>query len=108
MKNYTLQQLIYVFIWVLLQACTPEETITPQPLELGALFSDHMVLQQKENVPIWGTYTPKQEIILSTTWGEEVQANVGADGKWQVNLQTPSAGGPYEISINTIDTSFNN
>lgn len=106
MKNYTLQQLIFVFIWVFLQACTPKETITPQPLELGSLFSNSMVLQQKENVPIWGTYTPKQEITVRTTWGEEVQTEVGTDGKWRADLQTPSAGGPYELSINTIDTSL--
>ncbi|MGY9053745.1 MAG: hypothetical protein ACKVH9_09340 [Rhodobacterales bacterium] len=41
------------------------------PLQLPALFSDHMVLQQKSNVRFWGTYTPNNEITISTSWENE-------------------------------------
>ena len=64
------------------------------------LFTDHMVLQQKTTLEIWGTATPSKKVTLTTSWdGATYSDTAGADGGWKVEVTTPSYGGPYTISI---------
>jgi len=69
---------------------------------LPSFFSDNMVLQQNENVSIWGSDNPNVNITVSTNWGWGVQSTTKSDenGKWKIKIMTPSAGGPYTIMIN--------
>ena len=67
-------------------------------LELPQLFSDHMVLQRGEELPIWGTSSRRDRITISIN-GKEVKTRAGRDGKWQAILPTMEAGGPYTLSI---------
>ena len=68
-------------------------------LTLPAIFNNNMVLQQDSNVPVWGKANPGEEITVSANWDEDASAITENDGKWQVKIQTPKAGGPYEISV---------
>jgi sialate O-acetylesterase len=70
-------------------------------LVLNALFTDHMVLQQKENVAFWGTYTPNKKITVRGSWGKESTCVSDNKGHWKLNVPTPEAGGPYQVSIAT-------
>lgn len=72
-------------------------------LSLNPLFSDHMVLQQQDNVTFWGTYNPMEKVTISGSWGEESVTNSDSKGNWKLNLKTPKAGGPFEVSITTQD-----
>ena len=72
---------------------------TTDSLELNPLFSDHMVLQQKSNVKLWGTSVPTNEITVTSSWGKEVSTSVDKEGNWSVSIETPTAGGPYKIQI---------
>ena len=68
-------------------------------VELPSILSDNMVLQQKENVAIWGTATGKK-VTIATTWSKaKTVVTPDADGKWSARIATPEAGGPYEITI---------
>ena len=68
-------------------------------VELPSIFSDNMVLQQKENVAIWGTATGKK-VTITTTWSKKkVVVTPGTDGRWFTRIPTPAAGGPYEITV---------
>ncbi|WP_461533162.1 sialate O-acetylesterase [Sinomicrobium sp.] len=67
--------------------------------KLGALFSDHMVLQRETEVSIWGTDNPDTKISISTEWGEKASAVTDADGKWKLTVKTTDAGDPYTIEI---------
>lgn len=58
-----------------------------------------MVLQQKANVKLWGTFMPAHEITISSSWGNEAKAIVDKTGNWNVSLKTPAAGGPHRIQI---------
>src|SRR5690348_381435 len=70
-------------------------------VKLPALFSDHMVLQQKARVPLWGWGSPSEEISIEASWQKDkVQTKVDASGNWKVEVETPQAGGPYKIKIN--------
>ena len=66
----------------------------------AAVFCDHMVLQQKSNVPIWGWSSPDEKITVQPNWLQE-NASVTADkqGNWKLEIKTPQAGGPYTIKI---------
>lgn len=69
-------------------------------LSLPAMFSDNMVLQQKTNIPIWGKTTPGNTVKVITSWNKKsYSATANAGGDWVMSIETPSAGGPYEIQI---------
>ena len=70
-------------------------------LDLPSLWSDHMVLQQKSDVLLWGTSKKGEHIDIITSWdSREYKTRAQPDGSWQLKVRTPSAGGPYQIEIN--------
>ncbi len=74
-------------------------------VQLPAFIGDNMVLQQKEKVKIWGTSTSVgKELRVNTSWNNKnYQVEVDQQGGWQVYLETPKYGGPYQITINDGD-----
>lgn len=54
-------------------------------VKLPAIFTSHMVLQQKLANPVWGTAAPGEDVTVSI--GEQkLSAKAGDDGKWRVKL----------------------
>ena len=47
------------------------QTSKQKKLILNHLFSDHMVLQQGEDVAFWGTYKPNEKITISGSWNQK-------------------------------------
>ncbi|WP_035141412.1 sialate O-acetylesterase [Flavobacterium daejeonense] len=69
-------------------------------IKLPALFSDNMMLQQQSSAPIWGWADKNQSLKIQTSWDAKTyEVKADKDGKWKIALQTPIAGGPYEIKI---------
>lgn len=67
---------------------------------LPALFSDGMVLQRSSDAPVWGWDIPGTEISVTASWdGRSCTATAGEDGRWMTRIETPEAGGPYEITV---------
>lgn len=66
---------------------------------LPAFFSNNMVLQQNEKVPVWGMDDPQTIITVSGSWGVKVKTKTNDDGSWRLSIQTPVAGGPYSVTI---------
>lgn len=58
-----------------------------------------MVLQQKTKAPFWGWGEPGEKLEIEASWGARASAAAGPDGRWMTKLQTPAAGGPYEIKV---------
>jgi sialate O-acetylesterase len=68
---------------------------------LPALFSDHMVLQQNDDVKFWGWANPNEEVVIKASWSEEeFKIKASNQAYWEIKVKTPSAGGPYIIKIN--------
>jgi len=70
-------------------------------ITLPSVFSDHMVLQQNNEVKFWGWGNPNEEVIIKPSWTQEiykVKANNLAE--WEILIETPKYGGPYTISFN--------
>ncbi len=68
-------------------------------LELPTIFSDNMVLQQNENVNIWGKSAAKSTVKIETSWGQVVETQADNSGEWKTTIPTVGAGGPYNINI---------
>jgi len=84
-------------------SCQPDQK---KELKIDQLFSDFIVLQQKQEVAFWGVYTPGQEVTISADWGEKVWTKADNHGMWKLKLPTPPAGGPYSIKIETEDSTI--
>ena len=91
-KRYSLFLSSVIFFFL---SCTNQK----EELELAAVFSDHMVLQQQSLVPIWGKGQPGETITIEASWDKKLTTTVDATGNWKLNLQTPAYGGPYTITI---------
>ncbi|MCC9137607.1 sialate O-acetylesterase [Pontibacter silvestris] len=75
-------------------------------VQLPAVFSNHMVLQQNSEVTVWGWAKTGEEVTVIPSWNN-TPIKVKADNlaKWQVKLQTPAAGGgPYTIKVQGYNT----
>ncbi len=68
-------------------------------LRLGALFSDHMVLERDRQNPIWGWDEPGQAITLTVLGAPGLapsSARAAADGSFTLSCPALSAGGPEQ------------
>ncbi|WP_417291023.1 sialate O-acetylesterase [Corallibacter sp.] len=67
---------------------------------LPAIFSDHMVLQQNENVKFWGWATPNEEVTVMPSWTDKVfKVTTNSQAKWEVLVKTPKSGTSYTITV---------
>ncbi len=67
---------------------------------LPSVISDHMVLQQNQTVKIWGWGSPLENIVVTPSWdNSESKTIVNNHAYWELQLKTPSASGPYTITI---------
>lgn len=55
-------------------------------VRLPALFTDHMVLQQGLDLPVWG-WADEGERVTVTFRGQEKTATAAAGGRWEVRLK---------------------
>jgi sialate O-acetylesterase len=65
---------------------------------LPHLIGDHMVLQQKHEIHIWGKADPGEMISVSLA-DHNSKAQADADGNWSVQLPPMTAGGPFSLNI---------
>ena len=73
---------------------------TNAEIKLPAIFGSHMVLQQQTEVAVWGNAVPDQTVRVLTSWdGKSYKVQSDAVGTWKLRISTPTAGGPYTISI---------
>lgn len=69
-------------------------------ISLAPVFSDHMVIQQKTNVAIWGKAEPGKTVDLQVPWSKTpFKTRADEQGNWTIKVPTPSYGGPYKINI---------
>ena len=69
-------------------------------IKLPAIFSDHMVLQQKTRATFWGWADPGEKVTIQASWSTtSLTTQTDPSGKWTLQIPTPSAGGPFVITI---------
>lgn len=84
-------------------------TIAAQQLTLPTVIGSGMVLQQNDNVNIWGWAKKSAKITVKAQWlDEEFMTKADEDGKWMVTIPTPA--GSYEeytITVSDNKTTIN-
>jgi sialate O-acetylesterase len=69
-------------------------------VRLPAVLADNMVLEQHATAKLWGWCDPGEKIFITPSWGEFTDSVKGTrDGRWELRVATPAAGGPYTIEI---------
>ena len=63
----------------------------------NALFSDHAVLQQGVEVPVWGK--AKEGEIVTVKIQDQTQTVTAESGKWMVRFKVLKPGGPFTLLI---------
>jgi sialate O-acetylesterase len=92
-----MKSLMRVFFWISLLLTTSS---LYAKVKLPAILGDNMVLQQKTAVKIWGWATENAKIKVTTSWDKKsLSTTSDSKGNWLLKVNTPDAGGPFEISI---------
>jgi sialate O-acetylesterase len=74
-----------------------DSTIKP-----AALFTDHMVLQRDQAVPVWGLAGPGEEVAVEFA-GQKKTAKASAEGRWMVKLDPLKASAePRELKAGAV------
>ncbi|GAB2943517.1 sialate O-acetylesterase [Hymenobacter coalescens] len=69
-------------------------------ITLPKLLADHLVLQQKTTVALWGWAAPGEQVTVRASWRQQpVQTTADAQGDWLVRVPTAKAGGPYTLTF---------
>lgn len=95
MKKLSCLKLFLTFILISSGTC-----ILQSQTSTASIFGNNMVLQQSTDANIWGWDKPGQKIKVRTSWNNnEYASSSDMDGKWIIKIKTPSAGGPYKITV---------
>jgi len=71
-----------------------------QTLKLASIFADDMVLQQNDQVPIWGWTNSGGEVTIIPSWGDTIKINAEGTSKWKTTIPTPDGSyTPHSIQI---------
>ena len=84
--------------------CLLSFSLTEAKVRLPNFFSDNMVLQQQSECNIWGWKASGKKVVILTSWDKKsYNVPVNKDGRFQVTIKTPKAGGPYFIGFKDED-----
>jgi sialate O-acetylesterase len=68
-------------------------------VQLNGMFTDHMVLQRNQLVPVWGTADPGEQVIVEFA-GQKQSATAKQDGSWMAHLNSMKASSsPQMLSV---------
>lgn len=77
-------------------AASPQDA-APLPF-VSPIFGDNMVIQRGKPNAFWG-WTQPGDAVRVEIGDKSATSTAGADGRWQVRLEPPEAGGPYTVKI---------
>ncbi len=67
---------------------------------LPSLLQDNAVLQQNETIVLWGWGEANKKLTVRPSWTKQkYMTDISAEGAWEIEVETTSAGGPYSISF---------
>jgi len=69
-------------------------------IRLPNILSDGAVLQRNTRITLWGWANPAEKLSVIASWSKDTVKTVTQNSsRWELNINTPEAGGPYEIKI---------
>lgn len=67
-------------------------------IRLPKIFGDNMVLQRDHSIPVWGWADSREKITIKFNQQTKT-VTTDKSGKWMINLDAVTAGGPYQMTI---------
>lgn len=67
-------------------------------VRMARIFSDHVVLQRQQPIPVWGWAKPGETVKTSLA-GQTQLAKADPSGKWMVRFTPLEAGGPHTLAV---------
>lgn len=74
-------------------------------LEVSPYFSDHMVLQRDQPIPVWGKAAPGGEVGI-TFRDDSATTKADASGRWRVDLPPQTVGDPAPLKVTSDGTTI--
>ena len=72
---------------------------------LPAFFTDNMVIQQRSTLILPGKAKPGKQVMVKASWdNRKYTVKAATDGSFTLQLPTPAAGGPYQITLSDGET----
>lgn len=69
-------------------------------IKLAKIFTDNMVLQQNQEVKIWGTAKAGEAVSIEASWNKTAKTTANEKGEWETTIKTPKAGnGNYQLTV---------
>lgn len=69
-------------------------------ISLPQIFGDNMVLQRESEIYLYGWASPNETFTITTGWDNRtIEVKTGVNAKWRITVNTPQAGGSYEIDF---------
>jgi sialate O-acetylesterase len=92
MKKLAVPLILFIFF------ISPRSVLSK--ISLPAIFNNHMVLQQKSQIKLWGWAKPRESVTIISSW-DATPITVKADNRanWSATIKTPSAGGPHTLTF---------
>ena len=75
--------------------------VTEAKVSLPQLFQSGMVLQRGKLIPVWGTAQPGEKVTIQFN-KKQYDTTADAEGRWRIDLPKMKAGGPYELTVNSL------
>ena len=86
---------------ILLLAITCVSFTASAEVRLPQLFQSGMIMQRGKPIPIWG-WADKGEQVTITFQKKTYTTAANEQGRWQIDLPKMKAGGPYELTVNSL------
>lgn len=88
-----MKRIVLLFLGLMAVACS-----AAQAIELPRVFSDGMVLQRGQAIPVWGKSAANAKVTLEFA-DSKVATQADASGAWRAELPAQAAGGPHVLRI---------
>ncbi len=90
----SIHRTLFLLLLILISSLSEAKIVLP------SILGDNMVLQQQTTVTLWGQANVRAKIKITTSWNRVIyKTSADEKGKWQIQVKTPAAGGPYNITI---------
>lgn len=76
-------------------------TFAGAKVSLPQLFQSGMVMQRGKTIPVWGKAGAGETVTVRFN-KKEFTTTADSDGNWRVDLPKMKAGGPYELTIDSV------
>ena len=87
-----------IMLFLIAVGFTKAENVEDDSLKLGAVFSDHMVLQRNKPIVIYGKSKPG-DLVEVVFFSKKLSTITNGSGQWKVAFPALKQGGPFEITV---------